>query len=66
MDSKEFGEWLRDVLDARGIKYTYVAEKMGWSRQLMHAKLLGQSAWRIDEVSRVMAILDLPLDVLEQ
>lgn len=66
MDSKKFGNELRKVLDDKGIKYSYVAEKMGWSRQLLHAKMLGQSAWRLDEVSKVMKLLNLPVDMLEQ
>ena len=66
MDSKKFGNELRKILDDKGIKYSYVAEKMGWSRQLLHAKMLGQSAWRLDEVSKVMKLLNLPVDMLKQ
>ena len=66
MDSKQFGAALKQVLDDRGVKYSYVADKMGWSRQLMHAKLLGISSWKIDEVSKVMKILGLPVSMLER
>ena len=64
MDSKEFGERLRQELDKKGIRYTYAAEKMGWSRQLLNAKMLGQNQWKLDEVSKAIQAFDLPKDIM--
>lgn len=64
MDSKKFGERLKKVLDERGVKYSWAAEKMGWSKQLFHAKMLGTTQWRLDEVSKAIRVLDLPKDIL--
>lgn len=63
MTSKEFGDKVRSVIDERGIKYSFIADKMGWSRQLLNKKVLGQNAWRIDEASKIMKILDLSVDL---
>ena len=62
--STEFGKRFREVLDSRGIKYSYVAEKMGWSKQLLNAKLLGQNKWRLDEALTAIKLFDLPKDIL--
>lgn len=64
MNSKKFGKAVRDVLDTRGVKYSWAAEKMGWSRQLLNAKLLGESQWKLDEVAKAMKVLDLPKNIL--
>lgn len=64
MDSKKFGERLKNVLDERGVKYSWAAEKMGWSKQLFNAKILGQSKWKLDEVSKAIKVLNLPDDIL--
>lgn len=64
MDSKVFGARLKKVLDERGVKYSWAAERMGWSKQLFHSKMLGVTAWKLDEVSKAMAVLDLPKDIL--
>ena len=64
MNSTEFGNALKEYLDAHGIKYTYAADKMGWSRQLFHAKMLGDSKWKLDEVSKAMKLFGLPKDIL--
>lgn len=62
--STEFGKRFREVLDSRGIKYSYVAEKMGWSKQLLNAKLLGQNKWRLDEAMKAINLFGLPKDIL--
>ena len=64
MDSKKFGNAVRMVLDERGIKYSWAAERMGWSKQLFNAKMLGQSQWKLDEVSKAIKVLDLPKEIL--
>lgn len=64
MDSKKFGEKLRRILNDRGVKYAWAAEKMGWSKQLLNAKMLGQSQWKLDEVAKAIKVLDLPKDIL--
>lgn len=64
MDSKKFGNAVREILTERGVKYTWAAEKMGWSKQLFNAKILGQSQWKLDEVAKAIKVLDLPKDIL--
>ena len=64
MDSKAFGEAVKKILDERGIKYAWAAEQMGWSRQLLYAKLLGENQWKLDEVTRAIKLFDLPKDIL--
>lgn len=64
MDSKEFGMRVKRILDERGVKYSFAAEKMGWSKQLFNAKILGQNKWRLDEVTMAIKVLDLPKDIL--
>lgn len=65
MDAVKFNRIVRDTIDSRGIKYTYVAEQLGMSKQLLNARLLGQTAWKLDEAMRLIRLLDLPTDVLE-
>lgn len=62
--SVQFGKRFRQILDDRGIKYSFAAEKMGWSKQLLHAKLLGQNKWRLDEALTAIKLFDLPKDIL--
>ena len=63
MNGKEFGIYIREYMDKKGIKYSYVAKQLGMSRQLFHSRLLG-IGWTLDEVMKVTKILDLPKDVL--
>lgn len=66
MDSRKFGNVIRKVIEERGLKYSYVADKIGCSKQLLYAKTLGDCAWKLDEASKVMKVLDLPIDILEK
>lgn len=65
MNEAKFSKLARDTIESKGFKYTYIAGQLGMSRQLLNAKLLGQSAWKLDEAMKLMRLLDLPANVLE-
>lgn len=63
MTQSEFGEYVKGVLDNRGVRYSHVAKQLGMSRQKFAVRLDGRG-WTIDEVSAIIKILDLPKDIL--
>lgn len=65
MDAEKFNKLARDTIESKGLKYCFVAEQLGMSRQLLNSRLLGQSSWKLDEAMRLIKLLDMPTDVLE-
>jgi plasmid maintenance system antidote protein VapI len=58
---------LRDLLDARGTRYSWVADRLGVSRPHFHFILEGSRPLTDDQVVRLSDILEVtPCDFLEE
>lgn len=62
MDSKDFGKVVRQAADKRGVKYSYIADRLGLSRQVFYSRL-EDGRWKLDEALKVMKMLGISPDV---
>lgn len=64
MTSEEFSAYLRSMLDSRGIRYTFVAEKLGITKQTLNKKMHNIRKWTIDEFSMLVKLLGIDPNIL--
>ena len=64
MGYEKFMDAVRRRIAERGVKQTFLAEKVGMSPQNFSAKMRGVSRFTIDQISQLMKVLDIPADTL--
>ena len=63
MTAIEFNETLKTAIEEKGVKQNYLAKNLQISPQNFHAKMMS-GKWSIDQVSKLMKLLDIPSDIL--
>ncbi len=55
---------LREVIDEQGIRYIWVAEQLGWSKQRLNGVMAGTTTITHDQAKEVARILRVPFRLL--
>lgn len=64
MGYDRFVKAVKDQIGKRGIKQNFVAERIGLSPQAFSRKLNGGTKFTINEISKLMKLLDIPPEIL--